>query len=116
MQEHELVDLLAQYEHQDHCSGDSPLRPPTSHYYRPLSVAADTHSSMDTMHSVMAARMAEEEQAQRVMMALNDTKPSYPLKTQEEVSRVLEEVRRNAISLHSPSYDTYIEKCLVCML
>ncbi len=50
---------------------------------------------MDTMYAVMAARVAEEEQAQRMMMSLNDTKPSYPLKTREEVHRVLEEVGTN---------------------
>ena len=56
---------------------------------------ADSHSPMDTMYAVMAARVAEEEQAQRMMMSLNDTKPSYPLKTREEVHRVLEEVGTN---------------------
>ncbi len=87
-----MVDLLSQYEDQDHCPGDFPIRPPTTnHFHRPLSVT-DTRSPVDSMHAVMAARVAEEEQAQRVMMSLNDTKPSYPLRTQEEVGRVLEEV------------------------
>ena len=48
---------------------------------------------MDAMYAVMAARVAEEEQAQRVMMALNEMKPSYPLKSTEEVKKVLDEVR-----------------------
>lgn len=89
------MDLLSQYEYQEQHGPDSPprlsyIRPATSHY-QPLSVA-DSHSPMDTMYAVMAARVAEEEQVQRMMMSLNDTKPSYPLKTQDEVHRVLEEV------------------------
>ena len=47
---------------------------------------------MDAVYAVMAARVAEEEQTQRTMIALNEMKPSYPGKQQEEVKRVLDEV------------------------
>ena len=47
---------------------------------------------MDAVYAVMAARVAEEEQTQRTMIALNEMKPNYPGKQQEEVKKVLDEV------------------------
>ena len=47
----------------------------------------------EAVYTVMAAREREEEQTQRTMIALNETKPSYPGKSSEDVQRVLEEVR-----------------------
>jgi hypothetical protein len=47
---------------------------------------------MDAVYAVMAARVAEEEQTQRTMIALNEMKPSYPGKQHEEVKTVLDEV------------------------
>lgn len=40
----------------------------------------------------MATRMAEEEQTQRIMIVLNEMKPTYPGKTSKELKMVLEEV------------------------
>ena len=40
----------------------------------------------------MAARLAEEEQTQRTMVALNEMKPSYPGRSSTDLQRVLEEV------------------------
>ena len=98
-----MVDLLSQYEEEETgSSSDSPYassqfcRPSTSATYlnyQPLSVQ-DSCSPMDAMYAVMAARVAEEEQTQRTMIALNEMKPSYPSKTQEEVQKVLDEVRQ----------------------
>ena len=47
---------------------------------------------MDAVYAVMAARVAEEEQTQRTMIALNEMKPSYPGKQTEEVKIVLDDV------------------------
>ena len=47
---------------------------------------------MDAVYAVMAARVAEEEQTQRTMIALNEMKPNYPGKGAEEVKTVLDEV------------------------
>ena len=47
---------------------------------------------MDAVYAVMAVRVAEEEQTQRTMIALNEMKPSYPGKQHEEVKKVLDEV------------------------
>ena len=49
---------------------------------------------MDAVYAVMAARVAEEEQTQRTMIALNEMKPSYPGKQHEEVKTVLDEVNK----------------------
>lgn len=48
---------------------------------------------MDAVYRAMATRVAEEEQTQRIMIALNGMKPTYPGKSREEVVTVLEEVR-----------------------
>lgn len=50
---------------------------------------------MDAVYAVMAARVAEEEQTQRTMIALNEMKPSYPGKQSEEVKKILDEVSLN---------------------
>ncbi len=42
----------------------------------------------------MASRVAEEEQTQRVMIALNDMRPFYPGKKEEEIRTILDEVRK----------------------
>lgn len=90
------MDLLSQFEYQEHHPNfshrpDLP-RPPTTHFnYQPLSVQ-DSRSPMHAMYAVMAARVAEEEQVQRVMMSLNDTRPTYPLKSEEEVQRVFNDL------------------------
>ena len=47
---------------------------------------------MDAVYKAMAARVAEEEQTQRTMIALNEMKPTYPGKTAKQLSTVLEEV------------------------
>ncbi len=53
---------------------------------------------MDAVYAVMAARVAEEEQTQRTMIALNEMKPSYPGKQHEEVKTVLDEVNFSVAS------------------
>jgi len=58
--------------------------------FQPLSL--ETNNPMDAVYRVMAARVAEEEHTQRIMICLNDTRPSYPGKTNEETARVLEMV------------------------
>ena len=50
---------------------------------------------MDAVYAVMAARVAEEEQTQRTMIALNEMKPSYPGKQPEEVKKALDDVSNN---------------------
>ena len=50
---------------------------------------------MGDMFRVMAARLHEEEQTQRTMVALNEMAPFYPGKTQAEVHSVLERVSRS---------------------
>lgn len=94
LQEHELVDLLSRYEDEEPGGwSDSPSRPSRSNphlNYQPLSVQGHC-SPMDTMYTVMAARVAEEEHTQRTMIALEEMKPAYPLKTHEEVQAVLDE-------------------------
>ena len=60
--------------------------------YQPLSIQ-ESSSPMDAVYAVMAARVAEEEQTQRTMIALNEMKPSYPGKGAEEVKTVLDEVQ-----------------------
>lgn len=47
---------------------------------------------MEEMFKVMAARLHEEEQTQRTMVALNEMAPFYPGKSQAEVHAVLEQV------------------------
>ena len=47
---------------------------------------------MGDMFRVMAARLHEEEQTQRTMVALKEMTPFYPGKTQAEVHSVLEQV------------------------
>lgn len=61
--------------------------------YQPLSI--ESSSPMDAVYKAMAARVAEEEQTQRTMIALNEMNPSYPGKTNKEVKAVLDEVWHN---------------------
>ena len=55
-----------------------------------------THTHSDPLSKGMSAAMAmrerEEEQTQLTMVALNETVPFYPGKTQEEVQTALQEV------------------------
>lgn len=44
------------------------------------------------MHQVMTARLYEEEQTQRTMVALHEIAPFYPGKAQTEVHAVLQKV------------------------
>lgn len=53
----------------------------------------ESSNPMDAVYRAMATRVAEEEQTQRIMIALNGMKPTYPGKSREEVVTVLEEVR-----------------------
>lgn len=98
-----MLELLSQYEDDDSgaslsrgvpSSASCPaFRPATRGVaYQPLSIQ-ESSSPMDNVYAVMAARVAEEEQTQRTMIALNEMKPTYPGKQQEEVKKVLEEVR-----------------------
>lgn len=48
---------------------------------------------MGDMYKVMATRLHEEEQTQRMMVALKEMSPFYPGKSQAEVHSVLEQVR-----------------------
>lgn len=52
---------------------------------------------MDAVYKVMAARVAEEEQTQRTMIALNETKISYPGKGNEVLNQAITEVRNLAV-------------------
>ena len=69
------------------------IRPSTSTpiSYQPLSMV-DSSTPRDTIYTVMAARVAEEEQVQRTMIALNDMKPFYPGRQSEEVCSVVDRV------------------------
>ena len=97
-----MLELLSQYEDEDGGSigGRIPssaschvFRPTTRGVaYQPLSIQ-ESSSPMDAVYAVMAARVAEEEQTQRTMIALNEMKPSYPGKQHEEVKTVLDEVK-----------------------
>ena len=92
-QEHELLDLLSQYEDEDKSGTGGYLTLPSSSSstsYQPLSI--ESHSPMDAVYRAMATRMAEEEQTQRIMIVLNEMKPTYPGKTSKELKMVLEEV------------------------
>ena len=52
----------------------------------------DSSSIMSNMHQVMTARLYEEEQTQRTMVALHEIAPFYPGKAQTEVHAVLQKV------------------------
>ena len=58
--------------------------------FQPLSL--ENSHPMDTLYRVMAARVAEEEQTQRTMISLNEMKPSYPGKSSEDLTDILEQV------------------------
>ena len=58
--------------------------------YQPLSM--ETSHPMDSVYKAMAARVAEEEQTQRTMIALNDMKPAYPGKTPRELAGALGQI------------------------
>lgn len=93
LQEHELLDLLSQYEDEEQSGTGSYLTAPSSSSstsYQPLSM--EYHSPMDAVYRAMAARMAEEEQTQRIMITLNEMKPTYPGKTTKELKIVFDEV------------------------
>ena len=110
MQEHELLELLSQYEDEDGSSTGSsfgrcvpssvscPMFRPSTRgvVYQPLSIQ-ESSSPMDAVYAVMAARVAEEEQTQRTMIALNEMKPSYPGKQPEEVKKALDDVSKKLI-------------------
>ena len=57
----------------------------------------------------MAAREHEEEQTQRTMLALNTLQSSYPGKEQNDVTKIIKDVRLidydELFSLHVPRYD-----------
>ena len=63
--------------------------------YQPLSIKSN--NPMDAVYKVMAARVAEEEQTQRTMIALNETKISYPGKGNEVLNQAITEVRNLAV-------------------
>ncbi len=65
--------------------------------YQPLSI--ECRSPMDAVYKAMAARVAEEEQTQRIMIALNDMKPAYPGKSISEVEAAVNEVRCQPVGL-----------------
>ena len=62
---------------------------------------------MDAVYAVMAARVAEEEQTQRTMIALNEMKPSYPGKGAEEVKNILDEVKWSTVLAVQCAITTY---------
>ena len=66
------------------------LRRPSMTSVQPL--ALQDSSPLGDMFQVMAARLHEEEQTQRMMVALREMAPFYPGKTQAEVQSVLEMV------------------------
>ena len=114
MKEHELLDLLSQFEDDENGTIPSlhPVSPRTTcdnhvistrHHMtqgfsrRPStsslqSTALEESNPLGDMFKVMAARLHEEEQTQRTMVALNEMAPFYPGKTQTEVHAVLERV------------------------
>ena len=55
-------------------------------------LAHQPHPLSPPQDVVMAARLAEEEQTQRTMIALNEMTPSYPGKSSTELHKVLDEV------------------------
>ena len=67
--------------------GGSPRRPISS-TFQPL--ATQESSALGNMYMAMAARVQEEEQVQRTMVALKETPPFYPGKTKEEVKMALD--------------------------
>ena len=60
--------------------------------YQPLSMES-SHHPMEPVYQAMAVRVAEEEQTQRTMIALNEMKPAYPGKTAKELTAALNRVR-----------------------
>ena len=92
-----MLNLLSQYEGEERSgiSSQVPSATATPSYmaFQPLSL--ETNNPMDAVYRVMAARVAEEEHTQRIMINLNEMKPSYPGKTLEETAKVLEMVKRN---------------------
>lgn len=85
------MDLLSQYE--DEGRGNTGFMPVGygAFSYQPLSIE-NSSSPMDAVYKAMAARVAEEEQTQRTMIALNEMKPTYPGKNAKQLNTVLEEV------------------------
>jgi len=57
-----------------------------------FTVVAHRPRPLSSQDVVMAARLAEEEQTQRTMIALNEMTPSYPGKSSTELQKVLDEV------------------------
>ena len=72
-------------------------RPPTSSV-QPL--ALRDSNPLGDMFQVMAARLYEEEQTQRTMVALKEMAPFYPGKSQSEVQTVLERVSNRSCDHH----------------
>lgn len=67
---------------------------------------------MGDMFKVMAASLHEEEQTQRMMVALKEMSPFYPGKSQTEVHSVLEQVRtRRSCDLTPQSCDLTSQSC-----
>ncbi len=89
------MNLLSQYEGEERSGissqATSSTATPSYMAFQPLSL--ETNNPMDAVYRVMAARVAEEEHTQRIMIALNEMKPSYPGKTAEESTKDLEIVR-----------------------
>lgn len=97
IQEYELLDLLSQYEDEER-GGVGFLPVASSITYQPLSIEC---SSMDAVYKAMASRVAEEEQTQRTMIALNEMKPAYPGKSNKELQSILDQVSTGVhTSLH----------------
>lgn len=95
-----MLELLSQYEDEERggtkivsvlSSTYCPVRPVSSLAYQPLSMESGSHT--DAVYKVMAARVAEEEQTQRTMIALNEMKPTYPGKQEDELEEVLKKVK-----------------------
>jgi tubulin polyglutamylase TTLL7 len=108
MGEPELLDLLSQYEDEGgratppwH-SGFS-RRPSTTSFQ---SLALEDSNPMGDMFRVMAARLHEEEQTQRTMVALKEMTPFYPGKSQAEVHSVLEQIHEN-FSTHATNMGAF---------
>lgn len=80
-------------------------RPSTSSLQSP---ALEESNPLGDMYKVMAARLHEEEQTQRTMVALNEMAPFYPGKTEAEVHTVLERVSQSCDCHMIVTLDYYI--------
>lgn len=91
LQESDVKDLLMQYEDEFTDPRLNFMVTPTNLHHNPLSPPRSKDPPNMGMSAAMALREREEEQTQLTMVALNETKPFYPGKRQDEVQAALQQ-------------------------